>query len=66
MFIRIGDAGGSPIPRLAGTLIQANLLTEVQAAAIQAEAHREIDEAVQFADTCPEPDLSTIEDGVYA
>jgi pyruvate dehydrogenase E1 component alpha subunit len=55
-----------PILRLANDLLEASLLNGQEVAAIQEEAYRDINEAVSYADACPEPDLSTIEDGVYA
>jgi pyruvate dehydrogenase E1 component alpha subunit len=55
-----------PIPRLAAQMVEASLLSEDGNDAIEAEAHREIEEAVIFAESCPEPELSSIEEGVYA
>ena len=51
-----------PIPRFAGVL---GLLQD-EVDALQAAAQERIDEAVEFARNSPEPDVSTIMEGVYA
>jgi TPP-dependent pyruvate/acetoin dehydrogenase alpha subunit len=55
-----------PIPRLSNALDQAGLLSENEVSSVREEAYREVEEAVAFADACSEPELSSIEDGVYA
>ncbi|MDD5367949.1 MAG: thiamine pyrophosphate-dependent dehydrogenase E1 component subunit alpha [Anaerolineaceae bacterium] len=55
-----------PIPRLSGRLGKAGLLTAEAEEEIRVDAYRLVDQAVAFAETCPEPQLSTILEGVYA
>jgi pyruvate dehydrogenase E1 component alpha subunit len=55
-----------PIERFRAYLIEAGDLTEAEAARIERRAYAAIDEAVAFAEASPEPDLETIEEGVYA
>ena len=55
-----------PITRFARRLTQADWLTDEQQETIRQEAYQTIEEAVAFAEACPEPDLATIMDGVYA
>ena len=55
-----------PILRFRGHLIQDGALTEAAADQIEKEAYAAIDAAVAFAESGPEPDVSTIEEGVYA
>jgi TPP-dependent pyruvate/acetoin dehydrogenase alpha subunit len=55
-----------PIKRLRIHLMGEGLLTEGEAKAIEQEAYAAIEAAVQFAESCPEPELATIEEGVYA
>jgi TPP-dependent pyruvate/acetoin dehydrogenase alpha subunit len=47
-------------------LIGEGVLTPEQARSMESEAQSEIDSAVEFAESCPEPSLDTIEEGVYA
>jgi TPP-dependent pyruvate/acetoin dehydrogenase alpha subunit len=51
-----------PIPRFAKTAG----LTEAELAALRAEAEQQIEAAVAFADACPDPDVNTLLEGVYA
>jgi pyruvate dehydrogenase E1 component alpha subunit len=55
-----------PIPRLAGRLVEAGLLTQEEVRQIQDRAVQRVEDAVKFAEGSPEPDLSTILEGVYA
>ena len=55
-----------PIARLQDTLITGGLLTEPEAETYRQEANDVVDAAVAFAEGCPEPDLQSIEEGVYA
>ena len=55
-----------PITLFAGRLAQAGWLTDAQQETIRQNAYKTIEEAVAFADACPEPDLATIMEGVYA
>ena len=55
-----------PIKRFERVLIGRGLLTEEGARVIREEAEREIEAALEFAESCPEPSVETIEDGVYA
>jgi TPP-dependent pyruvate/acetoin dehydrogenase alpha subunit len=55
-----------PIRRFRALLIETKELTEKAADQIEREAYAAIDAAVAFAEASPEPDLSTIEEGVYA
>lgn len=55
-----------PIARFQRHLIETGELSEAEAAAIERDAYAAIDAAVAFADASPEPDLTTIEEGVYA
>jgi pyruvate dehydrogenase E1 component alpha subunit len=55
-----------PIPRLRDTLVAAGRMTEARAAAIEAEAGAEIEAAVEFARTSPDPDPHDLERDVYA
>jgi TPP-dependent pyruvate/acetoin dehydrogenase alpha subunit len=55
-----------PIVRFRARLIEAGELTEEEAAQIEHQARAAIDAAVAFAEDSPEPDLETIEEGVYA
>ena len=55
-----------PIPRLRDTLVAACRMTEARAAAIEAEAGAEIEAAVEFARTSPDPDPHDLERDVYA
>jgi pyruvate dehydrogenase E1 component alpha subunit len=55
-----------PIVRFEELLIGEGVLTPEQARSMESEAQSEIDSAVEFAESCPEPSLDTIEEGVYA
>ena len=55
-----------PISRLEQLMIAQNLLDSAQAEAVKTDAHAMIEQAVAYAESCAEPDLATIEEGVYA
>jgi pyruvate dehydrogenase E1 component alpha subunit len=55
-----------PIRRFRALLIADGDLTEEAADQIEKEAYAAIDAAVAFAESSPEPDVSAIEEGVYA
>jgi len=55
-----------PIAHFRQHLIAGGELTEAEADEIEARARADIDVAVTFAEASPEPDLSAIEQGVYA
>jgi len=55
-----------PIERFRQQLIEQGVLTEEGANRIEQQACAAIDAAVAFAENSPEPDLATIEQGVYA
>lgn len=55
-----------PIVRFEELLIHEGVLTPDQARTIESQAQTEIDSAVEFAESCPEPSLDGIEEGVYA
>jgi pyruvate dehydrogenase E1 component alpha subunit len=55
-----------PIPRFRKVLVQDGTLTEEEAEGIEAEAYAAIDASVEFAESSPDPDVETIEEGVYA
>jgi pyruvate dehydrogenase E1 component alpha subunit len=55
-----------PIARFRKSLIEEGILTEESADQFEQEAYAAIEAAVAFAEASPEPDLSTITDGVYA
>ena len=55
-----------PIARFREHLIARDELTEAEADEMEGLARADIDAAVAFAEASPEPDLSTIEEGVYA
>jgi TPP-dependent pyruvate/acetoin dehydrogenase alpha subunit len=55
-----------PISRLEQLMIAQNLLDPAQAEAVKTDAHAMIEQAVAYAESCAEPDLATIEEGVYA
>lgn len=54
------------IKRFKETLLEAGVLTEDEAKALQEQAKQEIEEAVQFAEASPEPSIDTLEEDVYA
>jgi TPP-dependent pyruvate/acetoin dehydrogenase alpha subunit len=55
-----------PIPRYRGTLLEAGVLDEATAERIAADAAAEVDRAVEFALSSPEPDPSTASAYVFA
>jgi pyruvate dehydrogenase E1 component alpha subunit len=55
-----------PIRRFRRQLIEEGVLTEEEADRIEEQAYADIEEAVVFADESPEPDVATVEEGVYA
>lgn len=55
-----------PILRVRRSLIETGIMTEEQAEEIDQEAVKVIEAAVDFAENSPEPDVSTVEEFVYA
>ncbi|NPV87053.1 MAG: thiamine pyrophosphate-dependent dehydrogenase E1 component subunit alpha [Anaerolineae bacterium] len=55
-----------PIRRFEELLTAESILTPSEAQEIKEAAYRSIDEAAAYAESCAEPDLDTIEEGVYA
>jgi pyruvate dehydrogenase E1 component alpha subunit len=55
-----------PIPRLARRMQAEDLLDEDGLQAVRERAYAAIEAAVAYAEACDEPDLATIEEGVYA
>jgi pyruvate dehydrogenase E1 component alpha subunit len=55
-----------PIERFKRVLIESRHLTEEEANLIEKESYQSIDESVDFAEASPDPDITTIEEGVYA
>jgi pyruvate dehydrogenase E1 component alpha subunit len=55
-----------PIPRFASQLIEAGFLTKAENKNMEKSAQVMIESAVEFAERSPEPDISTIMEGVYA
>jgi len=55
-----------PIKRFRALLLREGTLTEDDAEQVEKDAYAAIDAAVAFAEASPEPDVATIEDGVYA
>lgn len=55
-----------PIPRFANLLVEAGILTPDEIESFQKQGHQTIEDSVAFAEASPEPDLSTIMEGVYA
>jgi pyruvate dehydrogenase E1 component alpha subunit len=55
-----------PILRLRRGLVENGIMTEEQADEIDQEALKAIEAAVEFAENSPEPDVSTVEEFVYA
>jgi pyruvate dehydrogenase E1 component alpha subunit len=55
-----------PIERFKRVLIEGGHLSDDEADLIEKEAYHSIDESVDFAEASPDPDISTIEEGVYA
>lgn len=55
-----------PIQRLRQVLLEAGRMAEAEFEAIRQKASTAIEEAVAYAESCPEPELETLEEGVYA
>ncbi len=55
-----------PIPRFIERLKAVDFITDEEAEAIKADVHDSIEKAVEFADNSPDPDMSTLLEGVYA
>lgn len=55
-----------PILRMRKGLVENDILSEERVAQIDQEALQEIEAAVEFAESSPEPDVSTVEEFVYA
>jgi pyruvate dehydrogenase E1 component alpha subunit len=55
-----------PIPRFARELLEAGILAEEEATAIEEGALEMVEEAVAFAESSPEPNVDEIMEGVYA
>lgn len=55
-----------PIRRFRLKLVNAGILTEEQVQEIDLAAQKQIDEAVAFAESAPEPDINTLTEYVYA
>jgi pyruvate dehydrogenase E1 component alpha subunit len=55
-----------PIAQLRARLVAGGVVTDGDAAAMEAEARAAIDEALRFAEESPEPDPASLLDGVYA
>lgn len=55
-----------PIKRFSKHLLEEGMLTEEEIDQIKEDAYAAIDAAVEFSETSPDPDLETIEEGVYA
>ncbi len=55
-----------PIPRFGKVLSDAAMISTEEYETIRAEAYQRIDQAVAFAESSPEPDVTTIMEGVYA
>ncbi len=55
-----------PIDRMEGLLLQADILTVDEVKQIHEEAVKEINEAVEFAEQSPEPDVNDVMEWVYA
>lgn len=55
-----------PIARFRQRLAESGALSEAEAEAIRQDAYVAIAAAVAFADASPEPDVATLEEGVYA
>ncbi len=55
-----------PIPMLQKAIVEKGVADEAELAAIEADAREEIEAAVRFAESSPDPDLSDILNDVYA
>jgi pyruvate dehydrogenase E1 component alpha subunit len=58
--------GKDPIPRFAAVLKNAGMLDDKLVDAMREEAQEKVEQALAFAKESPDPDVSTIMDGVYA
>jgi pyruvate dehydrogenase E1 component alpha subunit len=55
-----------PLLRFRDYTLRHELLTEEESNKIETQAHEDIESARQFAESSPEPDVATLEEGVYA
>jgi pyruvate dehydrogenase E1 component alpha subunit len=55
-----------PIKRFKATLIEEGTLSQEEANQVMKDAYAVVDASVEFAEASPDPDLATIEEGVYA
>lgn len=55
-----------PIERFIGYALKKKLLTQDEVDQIRTQASKDIESARQFAESSPEPDIDTLEEGVYA
>ena len=55
-----------PVPTFRAWLIQKEQASEIQLAAMESEIEREIDAAVDFALSSPEPDLAELRRDIFA
>lgn len=55
-----------PLLRFRDYTLRHELLTEEESNKIEAQAYEDIESARQFAESSPEPDVATLEEGVYA
>jgi len=55
-----------PIERFIRYAMKKKLLTKKVVEAVKAQAYEDIEQARQFAEASPEPDVATLEEGVYA
>jgi pyruvate dehydrogenase E1 component alpha subunit len=55
-----------PIERFSKHLLEEGVLTEEEIDRIEETSYADIDAAVEFSEASPDPDLETIEEGVYA
>jgi pyruvate dehydrogenase E1 component alpha subunit len=55
-----------PIERFRTRLVEEGAITEEEAKRIEQEAYAAIEDAAEFAESCPEPEVAAIEEGVYA
>lgn len=55
-----------PIKRFRKRLLEEGVMTEEEIDRIKEEAYEAVDAAVEYSDASPDPDLKTIEEGVYA
>jgi acetoin:2,6-dichlorophenolindophenol oxidoreductase subunit alpha len=55
-----------PINRFSKIMVEHSLLDEAGVEAVRTDAYERIEQAVAYAETCDEPSLDSIEEGVYA